>query len=82
MKKKVIPMKKLILALTASFLAIPLYASDAQVTPVSKSTPCERAEQSVIERMQEQFGVKAVCECTEKDGVPVLQCKADKGFSA
>ena len=82
MKIKVTSMKKLILALAASFLAFPLYATDAQVTPVSKPTPCERAERSVIERMQEQFGVKAVCDCTEKDGVPVLQCKADKGFSA
>lgn len=75
-------MKIFAFALAVLFLAVPLHAADEQFSSVTKPTPCERAERSVIERMQEQFGVKAICECTEKDGVPVLQCRADKEFSA
>lgn len=75
-------MNKRAFVLVALFFAVPLNAADEQFRSVTKPTPCERAEKSVTERMQAQFGVKAICECTEKDGVPVLQCKADKGFSA
>ncbi len=75
-------MKKVAFAFAALFVAAPLYAADEQITSVSEPTPCERAERSLIEQMQEQFGIKATCDCWEKDGVPVLQCKADKEFSA
>ena len=75
-------MNKRAFVLAAFFFAVPLNAADEQFSSDSKLTPCEKAEKSVIERMQAQFGVKAICECTEKDGVPFLQCKADKGFSA
>ena len=75
-------MKNLSFAISALFVAVPLHAAAVQFSSVTKPTPCERAERSLIERMQEQFGVKAICECTEKDGVPVLQCKADKKLSA
>ena len=74
-------MKHLAFALAALLLAVPLLAAAEQLSSAASPTLCERAERSLIERMQEQFGVKAICECTEKDGVPVLQCKADKKLS-
>ena len=74
-------MRILAFALAALFLAVPLPAAAEQFSSAVTLTPCEKAERSLIERMQEQFGVKAICECKEKDGVPVLQCKADKKLS-
>jgi hypothetical protein len=72
-------MKILTFMLTAPFLIASLYAADKPINTQTVHTSCERAQHSAIERIKNQFGVKAICACKEIEGTPVLQCKADKG---
>jgi hypothetical protein len=75
-------MKILTFVLTAPLFISSLYAAEKPINTQTVLTSCERAQHSAIERIKDQFGVKAICACKEIEGTPVLQCRADKGAEA